>query len=116
MLRNAAIRLGFGALVLAGAIATVAPAHGATENGRYKRQGDKCLWDATDSGPNQCTPVTAGRFKRSGKACSWSVAETGPDQCRPAHGRFKRERSGCVWTPGDDGPDQCDPHEAKSGE
>ena len=85
----------------------------ADANGRYKKQGDKCVWDANDSGPNQCTPVTEGRFKRERSRCVWAANETGADQCRPAKGRFKKDGARCVWDANDSGPDQCDPHRAK---
>lgn len=82
-------------------------------NGRYKKQGDTCVWNATDSGPNQCTPVTPGRFKKSGSACVWDGSDKGPDQCTPAKGRFKKEGDACVWNATDSGPNQCDPKKAK---
>ena len=81
--------------------------------GRYKKQGDKCVWDATDTGPNQCTPIVEGRFKREGARCVWAGNETGRDQCRPSTGRFKDDGGRCVWDAKDNGPDQCDPHTAK---
>jgi len=82
-------------------------------DGRYKKQGDRCVWDAKDSGPNQCTPVTAGRFKEEGRECVWAATETGADQCKPTKGRFKKEGSACVWNATDSGPNQCDPRKAK---
>lgn len=82
-------------------------------NGRYKKQGDQCLWDANDSGPNQCAPVTPGRFKKTGSACVWDAADKGADQCTPAKGRFKKDGSACVWNASDSGPNQCDPRKAK---
>ena len=87
------------------ALTSVAPVS-AAEKGRWKKDGDKCVWDANDSGPNQCTP--RGRFKKEGGKCVWAD-EAGPDQCRPAGGRFKKEGNRCVWAAGDSGPDQCDP-------
>src|SRR5690349_2423686 len=71
--------------------------------GRYKKQGDKGLWDAGDSGPNQCEPVVKGRFKRSGESCTWAAGETGSDECRPAKGRFKKDGSACAWNDSDTG-------------
>jgi hypothetical protein len=71
------------------------------------------VWDAADNGPNQCTPVTQGRFKREGAKCVWAGNETGRDLCRPSNGRFKTEGERCVWDARDNGPDQCDPHKAK---
>lgn len=99
------------AFVLAGMLTGGAVAAG--DNGRYKKQGTRCLWDANDSGPNQCTPVTAGRFKRNAGACVWVPNETGTDQCKPRQGRFKKEGSDCVWNATDSGPNQCDPRRAK---
>lgn len=82
--------------------------------GRYKKQGDACLWDPNDSGPNQCTPVWGkGRFKKEGDRCVWNASDSGADQCRPANGRFKKEGDRCVWNATDSGPDQCDPRPAK---
>ncbi len=92
-----------------GVRATAAPGTADQQRGRYKREGDNCVWDARDTGPNQCTPVTIGRFKQEGKRCVWDASDKGPDQCTPAHGRFKQEGDKCVWTPGDSGPNQCNP-------
>ena len=85
----------------------------AQQKGRYKKDGSKCTWDANDSGPNQCTPVTTGRFKKDGDNCEWAPNDTGADQCRPKTGRFKKDGSNCVWNGSDSGPDQCDPRQAK---
>ena len=71
--------------------------------GRYKKQGDLCVWDANDSGPNQCTPRVKGRFKKTGDACVWDVNDVGDDQCRPAKGRFKTVENTCVWDANDSG-------------
>jgi hypothetical protein len=98
---------------LALTVAMAAGAFAAGANGRYKKQGDQCLWDANDSGPNQCAPVTPGRFKKSGNACVWDGSDKGPDQCTPAKGRFKKERDACVWNATDSGPNQCDPRKTK---
>lgn len=105
------LRVSLPALVLAGVVA--GGAFAAAESGRFKKQGDRCVWDANDSGPNQCMPVTTGRFKKDGDACVWAATETGADQCRPSKGRFKKEGTNCVWNADDGGPDQCDPHKAK---
>src|SRR5437762_626999 len=85
----------------------------AQPKGRYKKQGKTCEWDATDSGPNQCTPLTKGRFKKTGDTCSWAFNDTGPDQCRPAQGRWTKCRTRCVWRPNDTGPDQCNPRQPR---
>jgi hypothetical protein len=100
-----------GTLALAIAIfaGTVGSADEVQARGRYKKQGDKCVWDASDSGPNQCTPQTKGRFKKTGATCAWDSRDTGADQCRPSTGRFKKEGTSCVWNAKDSGPDQCDP-------
>jgi hypothetical protein len=53
--------------------------------GRYKVDGNGgCYWDATDTGPDQCSP-TSGRYKVDGAGtCYWDANDTGPDQCVPA--------------------------------
>ena len=83
------------------------------QKGRYKKEGDNCVWDANDSGPNQCTPLTKGRFKKSGNRCVWDASDNGDDQCRPARGRFKKTGDRCVWTVRDSGPDQCNPRQPR---
>src|SRR3954471_17905281 len=51
------------------------------QKGRYKTEGDNCVWVANDGGPNQCTPMTRGRFKKTRDAsCAWVSNENGPDQ------------------------------------
>jgi len=78
--------------------------------GRYKKDGDKCVWDASDSGPNQCTPQVQGRFKKGANdSCVWDSNDRGPDQCTPKTGRWKEESGRCVWEPKDSGTNQCDP-------
>jgi hypothetical protein len=96
-----------------GLAAAIAGATSAPPDGRYKKQGDRCVWDAKDSGPNQCTPVTAGRFKKERGSCVWAANESGSNECRPSKGRFKKEGSACVWNGEDSGSDQCDPHKSK---
>ena len=81
--------------------------------GRYKRQGDECVWDANDDGPNQCTPVTEGRFKQDGDKCYWDASDRGPNQCTPKKGRFKKEGDKCVWNGEDSGPNQCNPRQPR---
>ena len=67
--------------------------------GRWKKAGDKCVWDAKDSGPNQCTPP-AGRYKKNGDRCVWEQNDDGPDQCKPVKGRFgRRTAAGASGTP-----------------
>jgi hypothetical protein len=51
--------------------------------GRWKIQGDACLFDPEDSGPDQCSP-TLGRWKVSGDSCVFDPNDSGPDQCQPA--------------------------------
>ena len=107
------IMSGTGLVVLVvGLAAAMAGASSVAPDGRYKKQGDRCLWDDKDKGPNQCAPLTAGRFKKDGEACVWMPRDEGSDQCRPSKGRFKKEGSGCVWTRTDSGPDQCDAHKS----
>ena len=55
--------------------------------GRWKKVDGKCVWDAKDSGPDQCEPP-AGRYKKNGNDCVWDANDGGADQCRPAKGRF----------------------------
>jgi hypothetical protein len=85
------------------------------QQGRYKKQGDNCVWDANDGGPNQCTPQVKGRFKRGANdSCTWDANDAGPDQCRPPKGRWKKGGdNSCAWNANDDGPDQCNPRQAK---
>ena len=78
--------------------------------GRYKKDGDKCVWDGNDTGPDQCTPQTRGRFKKGANdTCVWDANDRGADQCTPKTGRWKEEGGRCVWEPKDSGPNQCDP-------
>jgi hypothetical protein len=99
------------ALVLAGTAAWNAAAD--QQKGRYKQEGEACVWDANDSGPDQCTPRVAGRFKKSGDACVWDAKDKGPDQCQPPSGRWKTDGDRCVWDPKDSGPNQCNPRERR---
>jgi pimeloyl-ACP methyl ester carboxylesterase len=87
----------------------------APPTGRYKIIGSECVWDANDSGPDQCSPLPPpGRYKFDGfGTCYWEPNDYPPDQCSlPAAptGRFKLDGSGgCSWDPNDSGPDQCAP-------
>ena len=81
--------------------------------GRYKKEGSACVWNANDTGPNQCTPVSEGRFKKDGDSCVWDAGARGADECKPKTGRFKKEGDKCVWNGSDSGPNQCDPRKAK---
>jgi hypothetical protein len=85
------------------------------QKGRYKQQGENCVWDANDGGPDQCTPRTRGRFKKGGDdSCEWDAKDTGPDQCTPVKGRWKKGGDdSCSWDPKDSGPDQCNPRERR---
>jgi len=106
MLQRSIVRIVL--MVLAAAVAVTAAGEPQTK-GRYKKQGSSCVWDANDTGPNQCEPFTAGRFKKEGNNCVWDGNDRGRDQCKPPSGRFKKEGDRCVWTPGDTGPNQCNP-------
>jgi hypothetical protein len=87
---------------------------GIQRKGRYKKEGDSCVWDVNDSGPNQCTPTTKGRFKKgSDDSCAWDENDSGPDQCTPAKGRWKVNRDNCAWDPKDSGPNQCNPRQPR---
>jgi hypothetical protein len=109
MTRLSVSRVVASALLLAFAVT----AGDAQTKGRYKKQGANCEWDANDSGPNQCTPVTRGRFKKDGDTCRWDANDTGGDQCRPASGRWKKDGNACTWSASDSGPDQCNPRQAR---
>jgi hypothetical protein len=86
-----------------------------TPTGRYKIVDAQCVWDATDSGPDQCSPLPPpGRYKfDSYGTCYWEPNDYPPDQCAPPAsptGRFKLDGSGgCYWDSNDSGPDQCAP-------
>lgn len=86
------------------------------EKGRYKREGGDCLWVATDSGPNQCLPVTRGRFKKGANdTCTWESNDVGADQCKPTKGRWKKgSGDDCTWDANDSGPNQCNPRRARA--
>jgi hypothetical protein len=68
-------------LVVVGA-ATAAGLAG--QDGRWKLGDDgSCYFDATDSGPDQCSPVP-GRWKLGGDgSCYFDPTDEGPDQCTP---------------------------------
>ncbi|HET7220578.1 MAG TPA: hypothetical protein VFJ02_21140 [Vicinamibacterales bacterium] len=84
------------------------------KKGRFKQEGENCVWDVNDSGPNQCTPVTRGRFKKGGDdSCTWDANDNGPDQCTPPKGRWKKSGSRCTWDPKDSGPNQCNPRQPR---
>ena len=87
------------------AAVTTTPAAAA---GRWKKENGKCVWDAKDSGPDQCQPP-AGRFKKAGDNCVWDATDDGADQCTPKKGRFKKSGDNCVWDANDSGPNQCRP-------
>jgi hypothetical protein len=52
------------------------------QQGRWKIQGDQCLFDPDDDGFDQCSP-TAGRWKISGDSCIFDPNDSGPNQCPP---------------------------------
>ena len=95
------------------AMGSIGEAAALQAKGRYKRQGENCVWDAGDSGPNQCAPRTAGRFKKSGESCVWDAKDNGPDQCTPPLGRWKTSGNDCLWDAKDSGPHQCNPRQPR---
>jgi hypothetical protein len=101
--------------VAPGADVSPAPATDLQQKGRYKKQGNNCVWDENDGGPNQCTPQVKGRFKKGGDdSCKWDANDVGPDQCRPPKGRWKKGGdNSCTWDANDGGPDQCNPRQAR---
>jgi len=76
-------------LLLIVGLATTASVVSATANldGRWKLGGDNtCVFDPTDSGPDQCQPPAppAGRWKLGGDgSCTFDSQDSGPDQCTP---------------------------------
>lgn len=100
-------------LLLVGTVAALSLDAVARQKGRYKVDGASCVWDANDTGADQCTPRVAGRFKKSGDACVWDAKDKGPDQCQPPSGRWKTEDGRCVWDPKDSGNNQCNPREPR---
>ena len=55
------------------------------QDGRWKLDGNGgCVFDATDSGPDQCSPNT-GRWKLDGNGgCVFDATDSGADQCTPS--------------------------------
>jgi len=106
-------RFALPAFVVAVAVLATAASGDAQRKGRYKKEGDNCVWAHDDSGPNQCTPRVAGRFKKEGDRCVWDAKDVGDDQCRPPTGRWKTEGSRCVWDGKDSGADQCNPRQPR---
>ena len=100
-------------LLLAGAASAELLGAAQEQKGRYKQQGESCVWDPSDSGPNQCAPRTAGRFKQQGDNCVWDANDRGPDQCKPPAGRWKTDGDRCVWDPKDSGANQCNPRQPR---
>ena len=104
----------FSAFLVLAAVIFAATVNGAPQTkGRYKVDGASCVWDANDSGPNQCTPLVPGRFKKVKDSCVWDSKDHGPDQCTPPAGRWKTEGSKCVWDPKDSGANQCNPRQPR---
>ena len=98
-------------LVVAMIAGVYADAAFAQKKGRYKKEGDKCVW-VNEEGPNQCEPPK-GRFKKEGDNCVWDANDGGNDQCTPKKGRFKKENGRCVWDRNDSGPNQCNPRDSR---
>jgi len=98
------------------AVAAAPAAAGVQTKGRFKVEGDNCVWSSDDSGPNQCAPVTRGRFKKGGNdSCAWDSNDNGPDQCTPPSGRWKKgDGNSCYWDGKDSGPNQCNPRAVRN--
>jgi hypothetical protein len=86
---------------------------GAQKKGRYKVDGESCVWDVNDTGPNQCTPRNRGRFKEVGRSCRWVRNDDGPDQCQPPRGKWHLVRNRCVWDPNGTGGSTCNPRQPR---
>ena len=67
-------------LALVACLCVTAYAQG--QDGRWKIQGDQCVFDPNDSGPDQCS-ATMGRWKISGDSCVFDPNDSGPNQCPP---------------------------------
>ena len=106
----------FSAFVVLTAMIAAAAAVGAQDarKGRFKVDGGSCVWDANDTGPDQCQPQVPGRFKKEKDSCVWDAKDKGPDQCTPPTGRWKTEGSKCVWDAKDTGPNQCNPRRPRN--
>jgi hypothetical protein len=74
-------RLLMGTFVTTVAVLCVAAAAQGAQ-GRWKIQGDACVFDPDDGGPDQCS-ATMGRWKIAGDACVFDANDSGPDQCSP---------------------------------
>jgi hypothetical protein len=85
-------RRSIGILVLPALVLALAGLTGSAatdqDKGRYKKQGDDCVWwDPNDVGDDQCRPPK-GRWKLGGdKSCAWDPKDGGPDQCSPRRAR-----------------------------
>jgi hypothetical protein len=89
------------AIVCVSAIATA-------KEGRWKLDGNGgCVFDATDDGPDQCSP-TVGRWKVDGNGgCVFDASDSGPDQCTPPASEVPAgEREVSPAGAGERGPDQ----------
>jgi len=75
-------RILFGTLLTLVALLCVT-AYAQGQDGRWKIEGDQCVFDPNDSGIDQCSPKL-GRFKIEGDACIFDPNDSGPDQCAPA--------------------------------
>lgn len=79
--------------------------------GRWKVDGASCVWDAYDTGPDQCSPgtsVPASVVADQPSANGWPAP--GQRHTVTGLGRWKSDGyGGCTWDAYDDGPDQCQP-------
>ena len=71
--------------------------------GRYKKEGQRCVWDPNDTGPNQCTPPS-GRYKVG----TWDQGR-GAGPVHTAEGALQEGWRPCVWDANDSGTDQWRP-------
>src|SRR3954468_22589687 len=75
-------------------------------DGRWKDDGTGgCVFDATDTGSDQCSPTSgqqapgAGRFKDDGNGgCVFDASDSGPGPCTPAATEPGRDTSPAAGT------------------
>lgn len=75
-----------GLTLLTGALLMTSQSSVQANDGRWKIDGDgSCVFDASDSGADQCDP-TPGRNKIAADGtCYFDATDSGPDQCTMSH-------------------------------
>lgn len=71
-----------GMTLLAGAMLITSQSSVQAEDGRWKVADDgSCVFDANDSGPNQCDPSPGRNKLNADGTCYFDATDSGPDQC-----------------------------------